>query len=57
MRVQKRFEGKKRFTFSRDRLDEVIVLDLASATNRAEFFGAESSKVIELIISKKNSNG
>ena len=52
-RVQKRFGAKKRFTFSRDGLDEVIVLDLGSATNRAEFFGPESSKVIELIKSKK----
>jgi hypothetical protein len=42
--------------FPREYLDEVIVLDLSSKENRAEFFGVmlkpDASKAVEMILAK-----
>jgi hypothetical protein len=55
-RYNKKTFHKKQYFFSRDNLDEVIVLDLSSEESRAEFFGvtllSEESKAVEMILVK-----
>jgi hypothetical protein len=61
-KVQEKF-GKKNFFLSDfgswEYIDEVIVLDLSSENNRAEFFGLASSdelnQVINMVIAKSTS--